>query len=100
MIELLVERVGHERWTATNEVRRYVGRDYSPLYQCAYLIGGLQMRALYREWVSSGKMTARQFHDAVLRANSMPLEMLRTLLAQTPIRRPYRASWRFAEAGS
>lgn len=98
MIDFLVERVGHERWTATNEVRRYIGGDYSPLYQCAYLIGGLQMRALYREWVSSGKMTPRQFHDAVLRANSMPIEMLRALLAQAPVGRPFRAAWRFAEA--
>ena len=53
-IDLLVNRIGHERDNATAEVRRsFTG--YGPLYQAAYLLGGLQLRALHRELVESGK---------------------------------------------
>lgn len=76
MVEFLIERVGHERWTATSEVRRYIGDMYSPLYQAAYMIGGLQLRELHREFVGGGKMTNRAFHDAVLKEGSIPMAML------------------------
>ncbi|MBS1723418.1 MAG: DUF885 family protein [Armatimonadetes bacterium] len=79
MIDYLAEKVGHERWTATSEVRRYIGDMYSPLYQCAYLIGGLQLRGLYKELVPA-KMTAQQFHDKALRLGSIPMEMIRASL--------------------
>lgn len=79
MIDYLVDKVGHERWTATSEVRRYVGDMYSPLYQCAYLIGGLQLRAIYKELVPA-KMTPSQFHDAVLKLGPVPMEMVRASL--------------------
>ena len=65
-IDLLVNRVGHERANATAEVRRSFNGSYPPLYQIAYMIGGLQFRALHRELVTSGRMTERAFHDAVL----------------------------------
>ena len=63
-IDLLVDRIGHERDNATAEVRRSFTTSYGPLYQAAYLLGGLQLRALHRELVESGKMTDRDFHDA------------------------------------
>ena len=47
-IDLLVKKVGHEVDNATAEVRRSFGGAYGPLYQCAYLLGGLQVRALRR----------------------------------------------------
>ncbi|MGC8001343.1 hypothetical protein, partial [Salmonella enterica] len=75
-----VNDVGHERFNAEAEVRRSFGGDYPPLYQLAYLIGGLQVRALHRELVGSGKMTHRQFHDAFLRENCIPIPVLRALL--------------------
>jgi hypothetical protein len=75
MITYLVDRVGHERFGATSEVRRYIGGDYSPLYQCAYMIGGLQMRALQAEVVPG--MTEKAFHDGVLQYNSIPIELIR-----------------------
>ncbi len=53
-------------------MRRYVGPDYSPLYQCGYMIGALQLRALQREIVGSGQMTDKQFHDTVLTYGSIP----------------------------
>ena len=95
MIDFLVEKVGHERDGATGEVRRYVGEGYGPLYQCAYLVGGLQLRALHRELVGSGQMTNREFHDAVLRENSMPVEMIHASLTKQELRHDHVPSWKF-----
>ena len=97
MIDFLVEEIGFETDGATGEVRRYIKGDYSPLYQCAYLIGGLQLRALRREIVESGAMTDREFHDAVLRQNRIPVEMIRAGLTNAPLTRNHRATWRFGE---
>ncbi|MHC5211391.1 MAG: DUF885 family protein [Planctomycetota bacterium] len=95
MIDFLVERVGHEKAGATAEVRRYIGGDYGPLYQCAYMIGGLQLRALREALVDDGRMTDRQFHDAVLQQNSMPVELIRAALTDVPLTRDMSPSWRF-----
>ncbi len=97
MVEFLTKRVGHEPAGAEAEVRRYIGGAYGPLYQCAYLVGGWQLRALHQELVLSGKMTERRFHDAVLRENSIPVEMIRASLAGVPLARESRTSWRFLE---
>jgi uncharacterized protein (DUF885 family) len=95
-IDFLVERVGHERSNATAEVRRSFEGSYPPLYQAAYMIGGLQFRELHRELVGSGQMTNREFHDAILKLNSIPVEMVRaTLLEQDPPEE-FRPSWKFA----
>jgi len=94
-IDFLVERVGHERANAEAEVRRTA--FYSPLYQIAYLIGGLQFYALYGEQVESGRMTARTFHDAVLLGGRMPVELVRARIAGLPLTRDYEAQWRFYE---
>ncbi len=79
MVDYLIDKVGHERWTATSEVRRYVGDMYSPLYQCAYMIGGLQLRTLYKELVPRS-MSSKQFHDAVLHLGAIPMETVRLSL--------------------
>ena len=94
-IDFLVERVGHEERNATAEVRRSVQGGYGPLYQVAYMMGGLQFRALHAELVGSGKMTNRAFHDAILREGSIPVEMVRAKLIGTMPARDARASWRF-----
>jgi uncharacterized protein (DUF885 family) len=94
-IDFLVTRVGHERFTAMGEVRRSFAGNYSPLYQVAYKIGGLQIRSLYNELVGTKKMTPKAFHDAILKANSMPIEMLRALMTAQPLTRDYRAQWKF-----
>jgi uncharacterized protein (DUF885 family) len=98
-IDYLVDTVGHERDNASAEVRRSFAGGYSPLYQCAYMIGGLQIRALHRELVESGKMTNRAFHDAVLEGNTMPIEMVRARFGLEPLTREFKASWRFYELG-
>ena len=95
-IELLVERVGHERANAEAEVRRSFIGTYPPLYQAAYMIGGLQIRALYGELVESGRMSAREFHDAILQGGRMPIEMVRARLTGELLPRDYTARWRFA----
>ena len=51
-IDFLVDAVGHERASATGEVRRSFNGSYSPLYQAGYLLGGMQLRALHTELVS------------------------------------------------
>lgn len=89
MIDTLVDKVGHERWTATSEVRRYVGDMYSPLYQAAYMIGGLQLRALYKELVPKS-MTPKQFHDAVLRLGPMPMEGVRLSLTDREVTKDWK----------
>lgn len=96
-IDFLVERVGHERANAAAEVRRSFNGTYPPLYQAAYMLGGLQFRALYRDLVGSGRMTERQFHDAVLQGGRMPVEMVRARLTGERLTRDYRAHWRFAD---
>ncbi|MGA3344849.1 MAG: DUF885 family protein [Terracidiphilus sp.] len=97
-IDFLVSEVGHERDNATAEVRRSVNGDYDPLYQCAYMLGALQFRALSHELVDSGKMTRREFNDAVLQENMMPLPVLRALLTSEKLTPDWKPHWRFLDA--
>jgi hypothetical protein len=97
-IDFLVQRVGHERRNATAEVRRSVSGDYGPLYQAAYMLGGQQIRALRKELVDSGKMNERDFHDAILRENAIPLEMIRASLSGQTLTRDFKTNWRFYDA--
>ena len=95
-VDFLVDRVGHERANATAEVRRSFDGSYSPLYQVAYMMGGLQIRALHEELVGRGKMTDRAFHDAILQGGTMPIEMVRASLTKQELTREHLPSWRFA----
>ncbi|WP_420615406.1 DUF885 domain-containing protein [Candidatus Palauibacter sp.] len=94
-IDFLVERVGHERANAEAEVRRSFNGSYSPLYQVAYMIGGLQFRALHEQLVQSGEMTNRAFHDAILKGGRMPVEMVRARLLDEAPARDFESAWRF-----
>lgn len=94
-IDFLVERVGHERANATAEVRRSFIGTYSPLYQVAYMMGGLQFRELHRELVGSGRMTNQEFHDRILQGGGMPVEMVRAMLTGAPLTRDYAPRWRY-----
>ena len=94
-VDFLVNRVGHERDNAAAEVRRSFEDNYAPLYQCAYMLGGLELRALHHELVDSGKMTNRAFHDAVFKENSIPIEMVRAGLIKEPLSRDFKTHWKF-----
>ena len=94
-VDFLVQRVGHEADTAAGEVRRSFDGSYPPLYQCAYLLGALQFRALHRELVDSKKMTNRSFHDAILKENGIPVELIRADLTNQKLARDYSTTWRF-----
>ncbi len=96
-IDMLVDRVGHERANAEAEVRRSFNGTYSPLYQAAYMLGGLQIRALHRELVGGGRMTNKEFHDSILQGGRMPIEMVRARLMGTALRPGYQASWKFIQ---
>jgi len=94
-IDFLVENVGHERNNATAEVRRSVSGSYGPLYQAAYMLGGLQLMALHEELVDSGRMSDREFHDRVLKNNSIPIEMVRAALNGMELQRDHQPAWQF-----
>lgn len=94
-IDFLVDRVGHERANAEGEVRRSFTGGYGPLYQIAYMLGGQQFYSLKRELVDSKKMTYKQFHDAVLMENNMPVEMVRAILTNQQLTKDFSTQWRF-----
>jgi len=95
MVEFLVDRVGHEKLGATSEVRRFIAGNYSPLYQCGYMIGGLQLNALRKEIVGAGKMSEMEFNDTVLTYNSIPVELIRAGMLNVPLARDTKSTWRF-----
>jgi uncharacterized protein (DUF885 family) len=78
-IELLVRETSFERANARAEVLRYT---YTPTYQLSYLLGKvmlLQLRADEQRRLGSA-FSLRDFHDALLRAGSIPVSFHRRLL--------------------
>jgi uncharacterized protein (DUF885 family) len=96
-IDYLVEKVGHERANAEAEVRRSFTGRYGPLYQIAYMIGGLQFYALKAELVDTGKRTEKAFHDFIITQNTVPVELLRARIKGESLARDYKSSWRFLD---
>ena len=94
-IDFLVNEVGHERDNATAEVRRSFGGQYGPLYQMAYLVGGLQIRGMKAEVVDSGMRTEKDFHDEIMRQGSMPVAFLRLAVSKIPLSRDMAVDWKF-----
>ena len=94
-IDLLVDEVGHEYANAEAEVRRSFTTDYPPLYQLAYMMGGLQFYALRNEMLEKG-WTEKQFHDQVMKEGRMPIELLRALLQDLPLNKNYKTKWKFS----
>lgn len=94
-IDLLVDEVGHEYANAEAEVRRSFTTSYPPLYQLAYMMGGLQFYALRNEMLEKG-WTEKQFHDRVMLEGRMPVEILRALLQDLPLNKNYKTKWKFS----
>jgi uncharacterized protein (DUF885 family) len=94
-VDMLVNEVGHERRNAVAEVRRSFNGGYGPLYQIAYMVGGLQLRALHKELVGAGKLGEREFHDALLQGGNMPIELVRARVAGLALTKDWKPGWRF-----
>ncbi len=94
-VDFLVDRVGHERDNAAAEVRRSFAGDYGPLYQIAYMMGGLQFYSLHREFVGGKKMKDREFHDAILKEGPIPVEMVRAILTKQKLAKDHQPAWKF-----
>jgi hypothetical protein len=94
-VQYLIDNVGFEPDNATAEVRRSFDGSVEPLYQSAYLLGALQFRAMHHELVDSKKMSNREFHDAILHENSMPIELLRADLENQKLTRDFKTNWKF-----
>jgi hypothetical protein len=94
-VQFLIDAVGFEPDNATAEVRRSFDGSVGPLYQSAYLMGALQLRALRHELVDSKKMSERQFHDTILNENAMPIELLRADMEGLKLSRDYKTNWAY-----
>jgi hypothetical protein len=96
-IDLLVDKVGHERANAEAEVRRSFTGRYGPLYQIAYMIGGLQFYSLKKELVDTGKMPEKLFHDTILQNNTMPVELVKAVLKGEDLKKDKVTEWKFLD---
>jgi hypothetical protein len=97
-VDFLVNKVGHERDNATAEVRRsFESAQYAnqPLYQAAYLLGGLQLRGLRKQLVDPRIMTNKQFHDEILRQGNMPIALIRLAVTREKLTRDMDINWKF-----
>lgn len=94
-VDLLVNRIYHERSNAEGEVRRSVEGSYSPLYQAGYMLGALQLWKLREMTVDSGEWSEKEFHDAVLKTSMMPIELVKALLMGDDLSRDFETSWKF-----
>lgn len=94
-VDFLVERVGHDRNNAEAEVRRSIQGGYGPLYQAAYLLGGMQLYALHNELVDGAGWSEPDFHEAVLRQNSIAPDLIRALFSGKALTPDQPIAWRF-----
>lgn len=94
-VKMLVDEVGHEQSTAEGEVRRSFNGTYPPLYQAAYMLGAFQLWDIRREMVDSGKMSDKEFHDAILQIGNMPWAIVREVIAGRKIPRDFESDWKF-----
>lgn len=97
-VDFLVDKVGHERDNAAAEVRRsFESAQYQnqPLYQAAYLLGGLQLRGLRKELVDGKLMTNKAFHDEILRQGNMPMALVRLALTKQKLTPDMDINWKF-----
>ena len=94
-IEFLTSGVGHEPENARAEVLRSFNGSYPPLYQCAYLVGAVQLRMLAKEVVESGKLSAKDFHDTIIQTGGMPFSLIRLLVNGEELSPDMKLDWKF-----
>jgi hypothetical protein len=85
-------------WCEAEMRRSFESPQYAnqPLYQAAYLLGGLQLRGLRKDLVDGGVMTNRQFHDEIMRQGNMPIALLRLAVSKVRLSRHMDVNYRFA----
>ena len=59
------------------------------------MMGALQIRRFKKKLVKPGKMTLKEFNDAVMQENSMPIEMLTKYISQPADKEDYKTHWKF-----
>jgi uncharacterized protein (DUF885 family) len=95
-VDYLVANVGFERKNSEAEVLRSFNGSYAPLYQAAYLLGGIQLKKLHTDVVKTGKMPEKEFHDTIIRGGPMPIKMVRLLVEDVPgLTRDKVPEWKF-----
>jgi len=80
-IDYLVERTGHDRGEAENEVDRYI---IWPGQALAYALGALEFNALRSDAQArlGARFDLRRFHDVVLEQGAIPLPTLRRRISR------------------
>ncbi|CAI6099205.1 unnamed protein product [Clonostachys chloroleuca] len=94
-VDLLVDRINHERSNAEGEVRRSVEGSYPPLYQAGYMLGALQLWKLRELVVDTGDLTQKEYHDAILKMAMLPVEMVKALIMGDELRPDFKTKWKF-----
>jgi hypothetical protein len=52
---------------------------------------------LKKELVDSGKMTEKQFHDTILQNNTMPVEIVKSILYGEELKKDAQSHWKFLD---
>ncbi|EEU45702.1 uncharacterized protein NECHADRAFT_41458 [Fusarium vanettenii 77-13-4] len=94
-VDLLVDRIAHERSNAEGEVRRSVEGSYSPLYQAGYMLGALQLWKLREMVVDTKEISEKEYHDAILKTGMLPIEMVKALITGDELSRDFKTEWKF-----
>ncbi|UPL00917.1 hypothetical protein LCI18_011851 [Fusarium solani-melongenae] len=94
-VDLLVDRIAHERSNAEGEVRRSVEGSYSPLYQAGYMLGALQLWKLREMVVDTKELSEKEYHDAILKTGMLPIEMVKALITGDELSRDFKPEWKF-----
>jgi hypothetical protein len=53
--------------------------------------------SLYQDLVENGDMSAKEFHDQILREGSIPVRMVKSILIQEPLEKNKIEDWKFAD---
>jgi uncharacterized protein (DUF885 family) len=61
------------------------------------MVGGLEFYKLKKELVDSGKMTEKQFHDTILQNNTMPVEIVKSILYGEQLKKDAQPHWKFLD---
>jgi uncharacterized protein (DUF885 family) len=61
------------------------------------MTGGLQFYSLRKQLVDSGKMSEKEFHDTILKNNTMPVEIVKAILTGEELTKEASPKWKFLD---